>query len=205
MDEDEFVVGKDEEENRSRQAAKASSGSSPDISFENEMFKDSESEIVDEEDRADAKVKKLQDELTQARREKQENLDGWQRSKADYVNALRRFEEEKKSARQAGVAEAVEALLPAFDAIERAKEHGEVPAGFAGIIKQLETAFASLGLTPIGAVGEAFNPEIHEAIGQDAVEDKALDDTVTAVLETGWRRGEHVIRPAKVKVAHFAG
>jgi molecular chaperone GrpE len=184
MDEDEFVVGKDEEENRKRQA-------------------DSESEIVDEEERADSKVKKVRDELAEARAEAKANLDGWQRSKADYVNALRRFDEEKKSAKENGIAEAVEALLPAFDAIERAKEHGEVPAGFAGIVKQLEGAFASLGLTPVGVVGEAFNPEIHEAFGQDAVDDESKDDTVTTILETGWKRGEKIIRAAKVKVAKF--
>ncbi len=182
MQDDEFVVGEEEQENRKRQA-------------------DSESEIVDEEERAETKVKKAKDELSEARAQAKANLDGWQRSKADYVNLLKRAEEERKSAKQGGIAEAVEALLPAFDAIERAKEHGEVPAGFAGIVKQLETAFASLDLTPVGVVGEVFDPAIHEAFGQDATDDESKDDTVTAVLETGWKRNEQVIRPAKVKVA----
>src|SRR6185437_14310865 len=142
MQDDEFVVGKEEEENRKRQA-------------------DSESEIVDEEERADTKVKKVRDELAEARTEAKANLDGWQRAKADYVNLLKRCQEDVKDAKEAGVAKAVEALLPAYDAIERAKEHGELPAGFEAIVKQLEGAFASLGLSAIGEAGESFDPALH--------------------------------------------
>lgn len=181
---DEFEVDAEAAENRGRQAV-------------------GDEEIADMDDRADAKVKKLKDELAQVKKEKQENMDGWQRAKADYVNALRRFEEEKKTAKESGVTKAVEALLPAYDAIERAKEHGDIPEGFVAIVKQLEAAFTSLGLVAIGKVGEEFNPELHEAYGQDAVDDEAKDNTVTAVLEKGWMQHERVIRPAKVRVGHF--
>lgn len=174
---DEFEVTKEEEANRKAQER-------------------GEDDLVDEEERADSKVKKLRDELTEARNQSKTNLDGWQRAKADYVNALRRFEEEKGAAKNAGVERAVETLLPALDALERAKAHGEVPESFQGIVKQLESAFASLGLMPLGSVGETFDPNFHEALGQDEGE----ADTVTAVLETGWKRGEKVIRPAKVRV-----
>jgi molecular chaperone GrpE len=168
---DEFVVDQEAEENAARQGG------------------------------VDAKLAKLKAEVDTLRKEKQENMDGWQRAKADYVNALRRFEKEKAGAKEAGVTKAVEALLPAYDAIERAKEHGDVPEGFAAIVKQLESAFASLGLVSIGEVGEEFNPEIHEAYGQDVVEDVSNDGKVTAVLEKGWKQNDRVIRPAKVKVA----
>ena len=60
-----------------------------------------------------------------------------------------------------------------------------------------------LGLVAVGEVGEQFNPELHEAYGQDATDDKTKDDVVTAVLEKGWKQGERVIRPAKVRVAHY--
>lgn len=149
------------------------------------------------------KIKKLKEELGMCRKEKQEYMDGWQRSKADYVNLLKRFETESKSAKQSGVIKAVETLLPAFDALERAKEHGEVPEGFLAIARQLESAFSSLGLEEIGKVGEIFNPAIHEALGQDPTEDSAQDDTITTILEKGWKIGDTVIRPAKVRVALF--
>jgi len=152
---------------------------------------------------AERKAAKTRDELAVCRKEKQEYMDGWQRAKADYVNLLKRFETETKTAELKGKVGAVEALLPAFDALERAKEHGEIPEGFTGIAKQLESAFVALGLEEIGEIGEQFNPMFHEALGQDPTESKEKDDTITGVLEKGWKVGETVIRPAKVRVAHF--
>jgi molecular chaperone GrpE len=156
-------------------------------------------------DAHDAKhhIDKLKHELEKIKKERQEYLDGWQRAKADYVNAIKRADEEKKKERERGIEKAVEQLLPTFDALERAKEHGEVPEGFAAIAKQLEAGFAALGLTAVGEAGEAFDPAKHEAYGQDAVGSAEKDDTVTAVLEKGYRLGERVIRPAKVRVGHF--
>ena len=166
-----------------------------------------DSNVVEDEEAfeegAEQKMAKTRDELASCRKEKQEYMDGWQRAKADYVNLLKRFETETKSAKTAGVVKAVETLLPAFDALERSKEHGELPEGFTAIARQLESAFAALGLEAIGAVGEHFDPALHEALGQDPTDSEAKDDTITGVLERGWKVGESVIRPAKVRVAHF--
>lgn len=153
---------------------------------------------------ADAKMKKLRGELEACRKEKQEYMDGWQRAKADYVNLLKRIESDTKASESKGKIKAVETLLPAFDALERAKEHGEIPEGFLAIAKQLESAFTALGLEEVGGVGEEFNPVFHDALGQDAVDTPETDDTLTAVLEKGWKIGEVVIRAAKVRVGHFA-
>lgn len=149
------------------------------------------------------KVAKLKDELETVRAEKQEYMDGWQRSKADYVNLLKRFDDESKSAQLKGKVNTVEALLPALDALERSREHGEIPEGFLAIAKQLESAFTGLGLTAIGEVGEAFDPVRHDALGQDPAQSPEQDGMVTVVLEKGWRVGSAVIRPAKVRVAHL--
>lgn len=146
---------------------------------------------------------KLRSEIETLRAEKQEYLDGWQRAKADYVNALKRFEEEKRGAIALGKGLAAGAFLPAMDSLERAEAAGEVPESFKGIAKQLHDAATMLGLEKIGAVGEAFDPSLHEALGQDAVEDQAKDDTVTAVLEAGWKSKDAVIRVAKVRVGQF--
>ena len=149
------------------------------------------------------KVAKLKTELEKAIAEKQENLDGWQRAKADYVNLLKRSSEEAKASELKGKINAVEVLLPAFDSLERAKEHGEVPEGFAAIARQLEGAFATLGLEEIGEITTPFDPALHEAFGQDAVESPEKDEVLTVVLEKGWRIGETIIRPAKVRVGKF--
>ena len=163
-----------------------------------------------EEEKAEVKIAKMREELAACRKEKQEYMDGWQRAKADYVNALRRFGEDARVSEFRGKVRAVETLLPAFDALERAKE--PLPAGrqvvnaegFLAIAKQLEGAFTALGLEEIGKVGEKFDPAYHEALGQDAVVSMETDNTITAVLERGWKVGDIVIRPAKVRVGHFA-
>lgn len=172
-----------------------------------EAAENARAQDVDETDtsRADAKAEKKKDELSVCRAERQEYLDGWQRAKADYVNVLRRLDEEKKTSETRGITKALQALLPAVDALTRAKEHGDVPEGFAAIARQLEGAFQSLGLESFGVVGEAFNPVFHEALGQDTVDTKEKDDTVTTVFEQGWKCGEQVIRPAKVRVGTFVG
>ncbi len=165
------------------------------------------SDLPDEEiteEKAENKIAKMREELNTCRKEKQEYMNGWQRAKADYVNALKRFTEDAKTSEVRGKVGAVETLLPAFDALERSKEHGEIPEGFLAIAKQLESAFASLGLEEIGKVGTKFNPVIHDALGQDPADSIEMDDTITAVLEKGWHIGEYVIRPAKVRVAHFS-
>jgi len=156
------------------------------------------------EEKAENKIAKMREELGVCRKEKQEYMDGWQRAKADYVNALKRFETDAKASELKGKVRAVETLLPAFDALERAKEHGEIPEGFMAIAKQIETAFAVLGLEEIGKIGEKFDPALHEAFARDAVDSIETDDTVTAVLEKGWRVNGSVIRPAKVRVGHFS-
>jgi molecular chaperone GrpE len=160
----------------------------------------SEEELEAVESRADSKVHKLKRELEATKKEKQEYLDGWQRSKADYVNALKRFEEEKKAAQTNGLAKAVKAFLPAYDALERAKASGELPEGFAGIAKQLEAAFAGFGVNAHGTEGELFDPAKHEALGTDPTDDPKKDDTISAVLEQGYAIGEDVLRPARVRV-----
>ncbi len=184
MHDDEFEVDAEAAENRARQAA-------------------GEDEILDTSAKADSKMAKLKSELEDAKREKQENLDGWQRAKADYVNVLKRLDDEKKLEKIKGIEKAVETLLPAFDSLERAKEHGELPAGFQAIVKQLESAFASLGVEAIGKVGDAFDPNLHESYGQDPAASESADNTITAVLEQGYRIADRVVRPAKVKVAHW--
>ena len=165
---------------------------------------DEREEVIEPEEGGDdavAKIKKTKAELETCRQEKQEYMDGWQRAKADYVNLLRRNEEAAKAAESSGKIKAVEALLPAFDALERAKEHGDVPEGFMAIVRQMETAFAALGIEAVGVAGEVFDPAIHDAMGQDAARGVEQDGKVSVVLEKGFKMGDTVIRPAKVRVA----
>lgn len=171
------------------------------------------SEELEHDDAGDAsgKVVKLKKELAEVKKEKQEYLDGWQRAKADYVNALKRFEEEKRRAVELGKVLTIGAFLPVMDSLERAEAAGEIPEAYKGISMQLHNAARALSLERVGKVGEKFDPVLHEALGQDEAENQEEDDTVSAVLEPGWSTkppgggpdtSRAVIRPAKVRVFH---
>lgn len=163
----------------------------------------SEELSADEVGEKSGKVAKQKGEIERLREEKQEYLDGWQRAKADYVNALKRFEGEKTTAMELGKVLSVRAFIPVMDSLDRAESAGEIPEAFQAIAKQLHEAAKLLGLARFGAVGEAFDPMLHEALGQDATDDASKDDTITAILEPGWKSKEAVVRPAKVRVAQY--
>lgn len=164
---------------------------------------DGSEELGSEGPQVDTKVAKLKKELEAVKKERQEYLDGWQRAKADYVNAQKRFDFEKDSAKAKGVAKAASAFIGVLDTLERAEAAGEVPDSFKAVAKQLHDAATSLGLVKFGATGHIFDPVHHEALGQDAVDKPEKDNTVTAVLESGWKTGHEVIRPAKVRVGVY--
>ncbi|MBU0750152.1 nucleotide exchange factor GrpE [Patescibacteria group bacterium] len=164
----------------------------------------SEEEIEAQESRVDSKLAKVKKELEQCKKEKQEYLDGWQRSKADYVNVLKRAEEERVAAMEKGKTKAAQAFITVIDTLIRAEQSGDVPDSFKSIAKQLHDAAKNIGLTQFGEVGDMFDPSLHEALGQDVVESSELDDSVTVVLEAGWKSGDTVLRPAKVRVGQMS-
>ncbi len=160
-------------------------------------------DVIEEESRIDNKLTKVKKELEKCRSEKQEYLDGWQRAKADYVNALKRFKDEKQGAAAAGIVKAVESFLPIMDSLERAQGAGELSSGFSAIAKQIESAFLYLGVSEISAnINDVFDPQNHEALGQDKTDDIKKDGTISSVLEKGWKVQELVIRPAKIRIFH---
>lgn len=153
--------------------------------------------------KVDTKLTKLKKELEAVKKEKQEYLDGWQRAKADYVTLLKRLEEERANAETKGIIKASSQFIAVLDSLARARAHGDIPGSFTGIASQLESSAKALGLSQFGEIGEKFDPNRHDALGQDVVTDITLDNTVTTVLENGWERNESVVRPAKVKVGEF--
>ncbi|HEC93929.1 MAG TPA: nucleotide exchange factor GrpE [Candidatus Kaiserbacteria bacterium] len=160
--------------------------------------------VSDDGGRENTKLKKIQKELERCRKEKQEYLDGWQRTKADYVNALRRFEQDVKKAENIGVQKSVEALLPVLESLNRAQgAEGKLPDGFDAIAKQLICAFTAMGVTSISAhIGDVFDPTLHEALSTDDTEDASKDNTISKVFEAGWKLHDTVIQHTKVSVAY---
>ncbi len=149
----------------------------------------------------------LQDELDQAKAQAAEYLDGWQRSRADFLNYKRRVEREMESAHASAAASIITRQLVILDDLERAlKERPNAPefeawaAGLELIYRKLQALLESEGVEPIPAKGEMFDPAVHEAVTFEHV-DRHREGEVIDVLEQGYRLGDRVLRPAKVRVA----
>lgn len=130
-----------------------------------------------------------------------ERLEDLQRLKAEYVNYRKRVERDRLVARDQTVVAMVEALMGVLDEIELARQHGELGEGpFASIAEKLETNLQRFGWQRYGAVGEPFDPTVHEAL-MHSHSDEVTEPTVVQVLQPGHRVDERIVRAARVAVA----
>lgn len=127
---------------------------------------------------------------------------------ADFENFKRRKAQELTDRARFASEDAARALLPVLDNLQRAVEHAprtEADQNFVNgvemVLREFEAALASLGVTRIAGEGEPFDTAFHEAIGGEE-SDEVDRETVSAVLQPGYRLHERVIRPALVRVAH---
>ena len=123
-----------------------------------------------------------------------------QRVQAEYANYRKRVERDRDAVREIAVIGVLSGLLPVLDDIGRARDHGELVGGFKVVAESLEATLNKLGLQAYGSEGDPFDPNVHEALMHEfsAVVHEA---TCVAVLQPGYRVGERVVRPARVKVA----
>lgn len=127
------------------------------------------------------------------------------RTAAEFDNYKKRTEREKMTVAEFAKAGLIKQLLPILDNIDRAagidKETPDYIKGIEMIVKQFEGIAANLGITEIAAVGDTFNPEMHEAVMH--IQDENLGENVIAqVLQKGYKIGDTVVRAAMVKVAN---
>jgi len=144
-------------------------------------------------------------ELEKLKAERDTLLDRLARLQAEFENARKRATREQQDFREYALADAVKALLPILDSFERALQAGsEEKAEFRGgvelIYKQLQDTLAKLGLRPIPAKGEPFDPRLHQAIEMVETND-AKDHHVLEELQRGYKLKDRLLRPAMVKVA----
>lgn len=130
----------------------------------------------------------------------------YQRLLAEYDNFKKRTAREKEAIYSDSVKDTVAELLPVIDNLVRAvdafadKESDECK-GVAMVLKQTEEIFARLGVSEIKAVGEQFNPELHNAV-MHVEDDKVDDNTVVEEFQKGYIYKDKVIRYSMVKVAN---
>lgn len=160
-----------------------------------------EDEVLEEEGWRE-KLKKMREDLRATRKEKEEYLAGWQRSKADFINARKEEEKAREEFIKFAQAELLLSILPVLDSFEMAMKHGKTD-GLPEIYKQLCEILKQKGVTPMESRGKKFNPQEHEAITQEEVKNKEEDEVVLEDLQRGWYLFDKVLRPAKVKVGVY--
>ncbi|HET9103638.1 MAG TPA: nucleotide exchange factor GrpE [Solirubrobacteraceae bacterium] len=139
----------------------------------------------------------------------EEYLDLAQRTRAEFDNYRKRTARDAAVAQERGVIKLAKELLPAIDNLDRALAHadtsqengeGSLVAGIRHVHSDLIAALKRADIEPYSPEGEPFDPQYHEAVAQQPVEG-AQAGTVVEVYQRGYRRGENVLRPARVVVA----
>jgi molecular chaperone GrpE len=144
----------------------------------------------------------LQTELEQTQAKLDEMMNISKHALADLQNYKRRVEEEKAAFVTFANSELVSCLLPSLSNFERAMKHEpkdtEWAKGVEQTYKQMLGELEKRGLTPIAAIGQKFDPHLHEALLTAPGE----KDMVLEELEKGWMLGERIIKTARVKVGN---
>jgi molecular chaperone GrpE len=144
--------------------------------------------------------KKEEKEIESLKKELSESNDKYLRLAAEYDNYRKRTAKEKSDAYTDTYADAVKALLPVADSLDKALEFSP-DDGIKALSKQVTDIFAKIGVTPIESDGKEFDPNLHNAIMHE--EDETLgENVVSQTFQRGYMLGEKVIRHAMVKVAN---
>ncbi len=167
-------------------------------------------EVKTEETAAAAQENKAEQTAPSAEEKLQASLDEandkFLRLAAEYDNYRKRTAKEKAELNSACKSAVIAEFLPVIDNLDRALAHNtdnadEYKKGVEMIITQFYAALEKLGIESFGETGDAFDPNLHNAVMH--IEDEDLgENTVAAVFAKGYRLGEKVIRPATVQVAN---
>lgn len=153
-----------------------------------------------------AKLQKLRDELEKAKTERQEYLDGWQRCKADSVNARKEALAAAERAGKRALEAFIESLIPAldgFDAAAAAEAWATMDDGWKSGMEHIRDSLIDVlrgaGVERFGKIGDAFDPALHEAV-QEMPDAAGEPHTIVRIFRFGYRTKERVVRPAQVAI-----
>ncbi|MFA5050630.1 MAG: nucleotide exchange factor GrpE [Patescibacteria group bacterium] len=156
---------------------------------------------------SDEEIKKLQDELELAKQQAEEYLNGWKRTKADYLNREREIDKEKIEWIKFANLELILNFLPIMDSFDHSvknlpeiEDNGSTSSprsewtnGILKIKDQFESFLKAQGIEKIKTLGEKFDPMFHEAIDKQGEENEIVEE-----IQSGYTMHDRVIRPAKV-------
>ncbi|MCA9356405.1 nucleotide exchange factor GrpE [Candidatus Nomurabacteria bacterium] len=170
---------------------------------DDEQFDDIE--YTDEENTSKSKIDKLKSQIEKLKEEKQEYLDGWQRAKADYANQEKAHSDKMANLTKNLQLSLIEDLFPVLDSFNSAMSNKQVwesvdqnwRVGIEYIHKELYNILSKYNVEEYGSDGDDYNENIHEAMKTEDPTDISKPGTIK-VLQKGYKRGDQVIRPAKV-------
>lgn len=147
------------------------------------------------------------DPLTQARQEAQENRDQLLRLAAEFDNYRKRMERDRSRDLKYAEENFIKELLPSVDNLERAIEQGRKAGNNSELLQGVELTMKGLvgclekfQVIPLDAIGQPFDPNVHEALAMDH-SDQVAENHILVEFEKGYRYKDKLLRPAKVVVS----
>jgi molecular chaperone GrpE len=126
-----------------------------------------------------------------------------QRIQAEYANYRKRVDRDRVAVREQALANVLGELVPVLDDIGRAREHEELTGGFKSVAESIEAIVGKLGLEQFGERGDAFDPNVHEALTH-AYSSEVDQPTCVEIFQPGYSAAGRILRPARVAVAEPA-
>jgi len=122
-----------------------------------------------------------------------------QRLQAEYANYRKRVERDRAVAHEMAIGSVLTELLAILDDVDRAASHNELTGGFKAVADQMAAITNRFGLEKYGTEGDAFDPQIHEALLHDTSADVSVP-TASKILQPGYKYKDRILRPARVAV-----
>ncbi len=180
---------------------------------ENQKTKKGSDDMVmeDESEAPEALVKKLKEKIKILEKEKQENLDGWQRERADFVNYKKRSDQEKIDVIKYSNENLVSEIIPVLESFEMAFSNKEAwekidknwRVGVEYIHTQLIKVLGDYGFKEMNPIGEKFDPKFHVAEEVIETTEKEKDGIISGVKKIGYMLNDRVVIAPKVVVFEY--
>jgi molecular chaperone GrpE len=152
-------------------------------------------------------LQELKQEIENAKQEASKNWDLYLRERADLENTRKRHQRDREEAIRFANDRLLKEMIPVLDNLERAVEHADQGDDDQGLlegvnmtINQFRKVLEDFGVKPINALGEGFDPNLHQAMGQVESQDQA-PNTVVSEFQKGYLLNDRLLRPSLVMVA----
>ena len=147
----------------------------------------------------------MQTRLDEAKAQSDEMKNRYLRARADLENYRRRSAQDLERARESGQDSAVLTVLTVYDDLGRAldvvgDDPGKIIPGVEAVRSGLKRNLAALGIKEVGAKGDAFDPDVHEALSSQPAADESQKGTIAEVFQVGFIKNDRLVRPARVVV-----